>query len=273
MYFNKRVVSADLIITIGMIKSHSFAGFTGGAKSIVPGISNKTTILSNHCFEFIEYPNGILGDADRSIVRKDMEEAARKLPIFIINTVLDTKGHIVDVVAGDVIKAHRKGVEIFKKMAEVYLEEPVDLVIVEGGYPGSINFYQALFGCNVVLTTPKPVLKEKGEIILYAQCKEGIGSNIIEELFDKYKKPTEVLEHLKNNPPLPEQWAAQFLASFLLRAHLSIVTSDTVKRKLQRLGITCFNSVQEAVNHRISKNENVKIAVIKNPDFLIPSLK
>ncbi|MDK2885146.1 MULTISPECIES: nickel-dependent lactate racemase family protein [Pseudothermotoga] len=274
LFFNKRVTSADLIVTIGMIKSHSFAGFTGGAKSILPGISNEKTVLSNHRFEFIEYPNGILGDAEKSMVRQDMEEAAKKLPVFIINVVLNDKNQIIDVVAGDVIGAHRKGVEAFKKMAEVFLKEPMDLVVVEGGYPGSINFYQALFGCNVVLTTPKPVLKENGIIILFAQCKEGMGSDIIEELFTTYRDPKKVLKYLKASSPLPEQWAAQFLASFLLRARLIVITSNTLlKDKLKNFGITCFNSTQEAIDNFIAENEKINVAVIKNPDFLIPNLE
>ena len=273
LFFNKRATSADLIITIGMIKSHSFAGFTGGAKSILPGISNKTTVLSNHRFEFIEYPNGILGDAEKSMIRQDMEEAAKKLPIFIINVVLNRKNQIVDVVAGNVISAHRKGTKTFKEMAEVFLKEPMDLVVVEGGYPGSINFYQALFGCNVVLTTSKPILKENGVIILFAQCKEGMGSNIIEELFTTYQDPKKVLEYLKNSSPLPEQWAAQFLASFLLRANLIVVTSNiSLKNKLENFGVTCFTSAQEAIDTFIATNKGMNIAVIKNPDFLIPNL-
>lgn len=102
---------------------------------------------------------------------------------------------------------------------------------------------------------------------------EGLGSSIIEELFNRYKKPEKVLNYLENNPPLPEQWAAQFLASFLLRTHLVIITSRAVKKKLQRLGITCFDSVQEAVDHFVLENKDAKIVVIKNPDFLIPNLK
>jgi len=202
-----------------------------------------------------------------------MEEAAKKLPIFIINVVLNRKNQIVDVVAGNVISAHRKGTKTFKEMAEVFLKEPMDLVVVEGGYPGSINFYQALFGCNVVLTTSKPILKENGVIILFAQCKEGMGSNIIEELFTTYQDPKKVLEYLKNSSPLPEQWAAQFLASFLLRANLIVVTSNiSLKNKLENFGVTCFTSAQEAIDTFIATNKGMNIAVIKNPDFLIPNL-
>ncbi len=273
LYFNKRVTSTDFIIPIGMIKSHSFAGFTGGAKSIVPGISARETILANHRFDYIEYPNGTLGNCERSAVRRDMEEAASKLPLFIINVVLNKEGQIVDVVSGNVIAAHRKGVETFEKMASVYLNEPIDIAIIEGGLPGSISLYQAIFGCNAVLTTKRPILKKGGTIILFAPCYEGVGDEIIEELFEKYKDPTKVLNHLKNSLPVPGQWAAQSLAYFLLNSELCIVNSQISQEKLETLGITYHKSIQESLNFYLSKNERLKVAVIKDPDFLIPNLE
>lgn len=205
LYINIRITNVNLVISIGMIKSHAFAGFTGGAKSIIPGVSSRETILSNHCFEFLKYPNGILGNTEGSITRQDMEEGARKLPIFIINVVLNKREQIIDAVGGNVVSAHRKGVRTFKKMAEIYLEKPVDMVIIEGGYPSSINLYQALFGCNVVLTTQRPILKRKGIILLFAQCREGIGSDIVERLFDEFKNPENVLNYLKSSKTVPEQ--------------------------------------------------------------------
>ncbi len=273
LYFNKRVISANFIISIGMIKSHSFAGFTGGAKSIIPGISSKETILSNHRFEFIEYPNGILGDCEGSVTRKDMEDAASRLPLFIINTVLNKENEIIDIVAGNVVTAHRKGVETFKKMADVYLNEPVDMVIIEGGLPGSISLYQAIFGCNAVLTTRKPILKKGGIIVLFAPCYEGIGDSTIEKLFEKYTSPEKVLFHLKDSSPLPGQWAAQSLAYFLINSNLCLVNPNIALEKLEKLGITYFKSVQESVDFFLSKNKELKIAIIKDPDFIIPNLK
>ena len=273
LYINRRVTNADLVVTIGMIKSHAFAGFTGGAKSIIPGVSSKETILSNHCFKFVEYPNGILGDAERSVTRRDMEEGARKLPVFIMNVVLNKENRIIDVVSGDVVSAHRRGVKTFKEMAEVYLDEPIDLVIVEGGYPGSINLYQALFGCNVALTTRRPILKRNGTILFLAQCREGVGSDMIERLFDEFKDPGGVLNYLKNSKTIPEQWAAQFLASFLLISKIGIVTEGIPKRKLEKLGLIPFNTIQEAIDSFLSENEDLKIAIIKDPDFVIPNLR
>ena len=77
IYLNRRVLDADHVITIGMVKSHAFAGFTGGAKSILPAVASQKTIHENHCFYNIEYPRGVLGSCEMSGTRKGMEAAAR----------------------------------------------------------------------------------------------------------------------------------------------------------------------------------------------------
>lgn len=273
LYFNKRVTEADLVITLGIIKSHAFAGFTGGAKSILPGISNKETVLSNHTFENIKYPNGILGNCELSKSRNAMEEAAKKLPIYIINVVLDEEKKVCGAISGDVIEAHRKGIEFFKKMASFEVEKQFDVALVEGGLPGSISLYQALFGCNVVLTTERPSIKPGGTVIIFAQCKEGLGSDIIERLFREYKTADGVLDHLENSPVEIGQWAAQFLAAFIKRVNIVFVTEGLTYEQMDILGIKNNNSAKGAIEKVLKENNKAKIAIIKEPDFLIVNVK
>jgi nickel-dependent lactate racemase len=272
-WVNKRVAEADLVISLGMIKSHAFAGFTGGAKSILPGVSGKETILKNHRYEFIDYPNGILGDAEMSAPRKDMEDAASKLPVFIVNVVLDLKKRVVGAFAGNLVGAHRKGVELFRKFAEVQVHEQADVVIVEGEYPASENLYFALFGAECVVMTKSPIVKRGGTIILPTQCREGVGGKIIEEVFATFSSPGQVLEHLKHSPPVEEQWAAQHLAYCLLERDIAIVTNGTTKENIEKLKMRYFNTVQEALYHAFEKyGRKMKIFIIKNAAFLIANV-
>jgi len=273
LFVNKRVAEADLVITLGTIKSHGFAGFTGGAKSILPGVSGKETILKNHKYEFIEYPNGILGDAEMSAPRRDMEEAASRLPVFIMNVVLDLKKRVVGAFAGDLVGAHRKGVELFRNFAEVQVHEQADVVIVEGEYPASENLYFALFGVESVVMTRSPIVKKGGTIILPTQCREGVGGKIIGEVFTRFGSPGQVLEHLKNRSPVEGQWAAQHLAYCLLDRDLVIVTSGITKADVEKLKMQYFKTVQEALHHTFEKyGKDMKIFVVKNADFLIANV-
>lgn len=273
LYVNKRVADADLVITLGVIKSHGFAGFTGGAKSILPGVSRRETILKNHRYEFIEYPNGILGDAEMSAPRKDMEDAASNLPVFIVNVVLDLKKRVVGAFAGDLVDAHRKGVELFRTFAEVHVHEQADVVIVEGEYPASENLYFALFGVECVVMTKSPIVKKGGTIILPTQCRDGIGGEIIGEVFNKYGSPGQVLEHLKNNPPVEGQWAAQHLAYCLLNRHIAIVTSGITKEDAEQLKMQYFKTVQESLHNAFEQyGKDMKIFIVKHAHFLIANV-
>lgn len=274
LFINRRVIEADLIITLGMIKTHSFAGFTGGAKSILPGVSSKETILKNHKFEFIEYPKGILGDADMSYARKDMEEAAGRLPVFMLNVVLNKEKRVLGAFAGDVVKAHRKGVEFFQSFAQVTVKELADVVVVEGGFPASENLYFALSGISGVLSTKRPIVKKGGTVIVMSHCREGIGEKIIEDLFLKYKSAERVIQHLKSNPPVEAQWAAQHLASYLSMVDVSLVTCGVPDYKLKALKIKSCKSVSQAIKDAFNRyGANMKVIVVKNADSLIANVE
>ena len=273
IFINKRVLNADLVITIGVIKSHAFAGFTGGAKSILPGVSSQNTIHENHCFNNIEYPHGVLGSCEMSATRKEMEAAARLVNPFIVNVVLGEDKQIIYAVAGDVIAAHRTAVDFYKKIALRTFPEKVDIAIVHGGLAGSINFYQALFGCNVVKTTERPILKKDGVVILFAECKEGSGSKLLEQIMPSFSNPDDILKYLASNKVFDDQWAVQFLATFLRDIHIFLVSSGISAEIARNLKLRLFSNAQEALDTALQfSGENYRIALIENPDVLIVNL-
>jgi len=276
VYINKRVADADVIITIGMIKSHGIAGFTGGAKSILPGVSAKETILANHRFDFVEYPKGIVGDADKSFMRQDIEEAAKMLkkPLFIINVVLDSQHDTRGVYAGDVIKAHRKGVEHFRKIAQVHLPEQADMVVIEANYPSSENLYFALAGLATVMSAKKPAVKSNGSIVMFAQCTSGIGADIIENLFNHFDSPDKLREHLRTNAPVEQQWAAQRLAYYVKDKEIGIVTQGINEHQAKSLNMIYYPKLQDAIDKSIdSLGSSASILIVRNADFLLLNIE
>ena len=273
VYLNKRILGADIVITIGVVKSHAFAGFTGGAKSILPGVASQRTIHENHCYYNIEYPRGVLGSCEMSATRKGMEEAARLFNPFIINVVLGESNQIQFAAAGDVVSAHRAAVDYFKKGALKTIPEKVDIAIVHGGLAGSISFYQGLFGCNVVKTTEKPILKKNGIVILFAECREGSGSKLLEEMMPKFNTPDEILQNLAANKVFDDQWAVQFLATFLRDIKIFLVSTGISDEVAAKLKIRLFKKAEEAVREAIAvSNDDYRIALIQNPDVLIVNL-
>lgn len=173
----KEVAQSDFIILTGNLEFHYFAGYTGGFKALMPGVSSKAAIEKNH--KMMLEPAAAIGVADGNPVREDLEEFGRKFPrTFLLNVLLNTQKEITGVVAGDPVLAHRKGCEILDRSNKVYVEEAADLVIVSpGGFPKDINLYQA----QKALENAAKVVKKGGKILLVAELKEGFGEDVFED--------------------------------------------------------------------------------------------
>ncbi|PAV13244.1 transcriptional regulator [Methanosarcina spelaei] len=187
----ENILDTDVVIGIGSIEFHYYAGYSGGAKSVLPGVSSKETVITNHKMMIDE--KAVSGRVDGP-VRQDMEEAAKIFGLdFILNVVLDSKKEIVAAVAGDFIEAHRKGVEVVDSMYKVPVE-PADAVVVScGGFPKDINLFQA----NKALDNATQAVKQGGSIILVAECAEGIGNQVYECWNRECRSPDEAIERFK----------------------------------------------------------------------------
>ena len=165
-----RVVEADLVIAIGEIVPHYFAGYAGGAKAIFPGVASKPSIRKNHLMKAA--PGARSGIIDGNPCRQDMEEAARMLPatLFCLNVVPAPEGGAAGAIAGDIRAAHRAGVGIARGVFEVACPA-CDVAIVSSGPPLSRTLYQA----SKLVAMIAPFLREGGEIVLAAECDEGVG--------------------------------------------------------------------------------------------------
>jgi len=168
------VASSDLIIGTGNIEYHYYAGYSGGAKALLPGVSSKATVEKNH--ELMRDPRSTTGRLDGP-VRQDMEEAAGIAGLdFILNVVLNSRKEIVKAVSGDFISAHRDGAATVDCMYK-RLVEPAEIVIsCAGGRPKDINLFQA----QKAMENAKNAAVSGGTIILLAECAEGLGNPVFE---------------------------------------------------------------------------------------------
>ncbi|KUO52511.1 MAG: hypothetical protein APF76_05610 [Desulfitibacter sp. BRH_c19] len=191
---NKYYVEADLKVLTGMIDPHQFVGFTGGAKALAIGLGSKELIQANH--SMLTDKKCQLGMLEGNPAREDIDEIGRIVGIdFIVNVILNNDKEIVKVVAGDLIEAHRKGVESAREIFEVPVKEKADVVIVSpGGFPKDLNIYQAQKG----LAHASKVVKDGGYIILVADCSEGIGDDKFYNTMNNFKEPQEIIEHFKS---------------------------------------------------------------------------
>ena len=260
------VANADFIICLGNIEYHYFAGYSGGAKAIMPGVSTPNAIQQNHSMMII--PESRAGNID-SPVRKDIEEAASMLGIdFIVNVVLDENKRIAFAVAGDYIEAHRVGCVFLDRLYGVKIHDKADITIVSaGGFPKDLNLYQA----QKALDNSKDSVKDGGIIILLANCSDGFGNKTFEQWMTT-KTNEECIKDIKENFVLGGHKAAA-IAKILETKRIFLV-SNLDKELVKKIGLEPYETLDEAFEAatEIMGNDS-KVFVIPHGSSLLPIYK
>lgn len=242
------VANADRRICLGNIEYHYFAGYSGGAKAIMPGVSTREAIQANH--SMMLDPLACAGNIETNPLRKDIEEAADMCGVdYILNVVLDEHKKIVKAFAGDVTEAHRAGCAFLDTLYQKKMKERADIVIVsQGGAPKDLNLYQT----QKALDNAKHAIKKGGTIILVGSCKEGLGEKTFEEWLLEAKEPSELLERVKRNFKLGGHKAAA-MAMVMENAQIYLV-SDMEPEFVERIFMTPYQDVQEAFSDAMKKH-------------------
>ncbi|MBN2488246.1 MAG: nickel-dependent lactate racemase [Methanosarcinaceae archaeon] len=248
------VLDADVIVCTGNIEFHYYAGYSGGAKAILPGVSSKDSIIANHRMMMEAKASSGMTD---SPVREDIEEAAQYVGVdFLLNVVLNSKKEIVFATAGHVIDAHRRGVAFVDGMYKIEVE-PADVVIVSpGGYPKDINLFQA----HKALDNAKNAVKKGGSIILVAQCREGFGNAVYERWNNESDTPEDAIARFNHSFEFGGHKAA-LIAQLSKTYDLYLVSelSDTDAKKSFFIPV---KTVQEALDDILDSNPDAKVHVM-----------
>lgn len=250
------VAEADRRICLGNIEYHYFAGYSGGAKAIMPGVSTRAAIQSNH--SMMVDPLACAGNIDSNPLRKDIEEAADICGVdFILNVVLDEHKKIIRAVAGDVTKAHREGCAFLDGLYQKKLKERADIVIVsQGGAPKDLNLYQT----QKALDNAKHAVKDGGTIILMGSCREGLGEKTFEEWMLEAKSPRELIDRVQADFKLGGHKAAA-IAMVLERAEICLV-SEMEPDFVKTLFMKPYSSVQTAFDDALRKQGNDATVIV-----------
>ena len=246
------VAEADIVICTGTIEFHYYAGYSGGAKSILPAVSSKRSIYANHALMLD--PKSSAGRLDGN-VRNDIEEAGTMLGIdFILNVVLNEKKEIIFAVAGDYIAAHRKGVEFLDRLSKIKVEQADIIIVSPGGLPKDIDIFQS----HKALEHVKNAMKDDGSMILVAECSEGYGNRVYEEWL-KFNRD-EAIEKFKAGFVMGGHKAA-LIAALSKKVDLYLVSTlpDDMARRAYFIPAT----LEGALNMALQKHgSDAKILVI-----------
>ncbi len=261
------VAEADRVICLGNIEYHYFAGYSGGAKAIMPGVSTASAIQSNH--KRMVEDTSITGKIDGNNVRLDIEESIKLQKIdFILNVVLDEKKEIVKAVAGGYIQAHRAGCDFLDKIYRCPIEKRADIVIVSaGGYPKDINLYQA----QKALDNSKHAVKDGGIIILVAACIEGLGEEVFERWMKEATCPHSMVKKIQREFELGGHKAASI--GMIQEKTKIFLVSMMEKEFVESMFFTYFNDVNEAVSQAMDEQgSDASVIVMPYGGSTLPSL-
>ena len=179
----RAVAEANFRICLGNVEYHYFAGYSGGAKAIMPGVSSRDAIQANH--RMMVQNEACAGRLEGNPLRMDIEEAGRICGIhYIVNVVLDEHKQIIFAAAGDVTAAHRAGCRYLDTLYRKPIPQRADIVLVsQGGAPKDLNLYQT----QKALDNAKHAVRPGGIIILIGSCKEGLGEKCFERWIQEAK--------------------------------------------------------------------------------------
>ncbi len=243
---NKLAAEADLLVAEGFIEPHFFAGFSGGRKSVLPGVSGRATVLANHCSEFIAHPCARTGILQNNPIHQDMLWAAKTAKLcYIVNVVLNSEKKVIYAVAGDLEAAHKKGTDFLSGLCGAKRVEADIVISTNGGYPLDQNVYQAVKG----MTAAEATVRDGGVIIMLASSTDGTGGDhFYHQLADKESLAEIMADFLSRDrqETRPDQWQSQILVRILLRAQV-IYVSEMPDEMVEKMHMHPAHSLEEAI--------------------------
>ena len=247
VWVNRRVLEADLRITVGLIIGHFTAGYGAGPKTILPGVSGYRTIFHNHAILQAQ-PSARIGITKGNPAWEDMVEVLEFLgPTLALNVVLNTKNEIVGAFHGSPVAAQEAGMDLYRSIYAFKVEERADIVVA------SANPEHAYFDQCLKTIIPASIFtKDRGIRIIASPCREHLGPSFLRELYYDSLTPSwptaEEYERLMRSGKLKDVGDAAGILKLLQsnNSDLIMVSDSSFDLDLTNLGIVHKNSVQDA---------------------------
>lgn len=222
---NKRYLAADRCIVVGFIEPHFFAGFSGGAKGVFPGVAGIETIPHLHDYRLIADPMSTWGQLEFNPIQREIAEMIDQCrPDFLVNVTLNEDKRITGVFAGDYREAHRAGCVEARAASMVPVPNRFPVVVTSNsGFPLDQNLYQTVKGMSAAAR----IVTDGGTIVTVSECSDGIPDHgNFGEMLRSAESPEAILAWVRDlDAPVLDQWQAQILAEIQLRADVALYSS------------------------------------------------
>ena len=247
LVINRTAADADLLVAEGFIEPHFFAGFSGGRKSVLPGICAYETVLGNHCAAFIADPASRAGVLKGNPIHRDMVAAQRLAKLaYIVNVTIDDKKRVAGAYAGDPDAAHTEGCRALAERCRVAPSRPADIVVTtNGGAPLDQNIYQSV----KCMTAAEAAAAPGAVIIALSECADGAGGESFGRMMSGCESPAALLaatERVPMGKTAEDQWQAQILARILSKHTVILVCCAGAREAARSMKLLTAASADEA---------------------------
>ena len=268
-WINSLVSGASLKILTGLITPHHGAGYSGGRKSLMPGVAGLATLNQHHSLPIRPY-HPAFGWMKGNVFHEEAVKVARLAGIdFILNVVKNTCGQVVEAVAGELELAHEYGVSTCEKIWQLDLPHRYDVVIVTpGGYPRDIDLHQS----QKAMSAAEMVIEKEGGIVLIAECRDGIGKYA--DWLKQAKTPREVIERFECEGFNKDHSSKAFMCARALEHYTIQIFSSINANESAQMFFKPAASPQAAIDAALAaKGTAARVLVLPQAVSCIPSVK
>lgn len=269
VYIHQEICNTNHVVLTGTIVQHYFAGYGGGRKAVLPGCSSLETITANHKHMMDDRCG--LGITTGNPCYEDQIEGvklfAQKRNLFLFNAILNAKHEFLKMFAGHWIKAHLEACRFVDQVYGCPINEKADLVIAScGGYPKDINIYQM----QKTMDNARCAVKEGGVVVIFADCEEGAGNELLVETYKRLKTFDAIETELRKNFRMGANKAFAISRNMQHARYILVTSADPDLCKL--MGFTAAFSTQKDALKKAQEllPKNPSIIVMPEASLTVP---
>jgi len=209
-----------------------------------------------------------LGITEGNKFRQFLTEATQALGLhFVVNVVQTGNKELVKVVAGDPVQAFHEGVKTARKLYEVEIDQPGDIVVTGVSYPKSRDLYQATRSANGTIFGPQPVVNQGGVILIPAPCEDGCGHPGYCEIMRRAEDVDDIIAISREEGFAAGEQKALILARILKHARIVVTDCTLPVETIRGLYLECVPTLQEALDQELKRKPDARVVLI--PDGLL----
>jgi nickel-dependent lactate racemase len=270
---NRHYLEARVRILTGFIEPHFFAGFSGGPKAVLPAIADIDAIMDNHNAVMIADDRSTWAVTHGNPIWEEMASIASAThPTFNLNVTLNKNKEITAVFGGEMFASHAAGADYVRRKAMQPVQQAFDIVITSNsGYPLDLNLYQAVKG----MSAAAQIVKEGGDIIIAAECWDGIPSH---GQYARLLREADSLESLYARIMTPgfrspDQWQVQVQAKIEKKARVHVFAGGLSDQELLDAKVIPCRSIEKTVAEILAQKPDAKIGILPEGPQTVPYLE